>query len=141
MAEVVQLPFDIIDPVMPPAPPLDSTWIVVAASMAALVLAALIWVYWRRTRQRRLARKQLSRARQAFVAGALAEHEAAYAIADALRAGWGVRQVAATDNSDQRWQAFIQRLDRMRYSASSTDAAMADLFAEAAFWLRGKSQC
>lgn len=142
MAEITQLPYDIIEPVMPPAPPPDFTWVIISGAIVAVVLVAIALVYWRRTRQRRLARKQLEQAQRAFLAGALPEHAAAYAIAEALRGGFGVGQVAATEASDKRWQAFVARLDTLRYSTSGADAsALTDLFTEAALWLRGKSPC
>jgi hypothetical protein len=142
MAEITPLPYDIIEPVMPPAPPPDFTWACIAGAMAVVLLIAVALIYRRRTRQRRLARRQLEQARRAFVAGVLPEHDAAYAIAEALRGGFGVRQLAATKTSDPRWRAFIERLDSLRYRAGATDTPVAaDLFTEAAFWLRGKPPC
>ncbi len=142
MAEIAQLPYDIIEPVMPPAPPPDFTWALIVGAVVAAFLITIALLYWRRTRQRRWARKQLTQARRAFLAGALPEHAAAYAIAEALRGGFGMGQVTATEASDPRWQAFVARLDRMRYSASSADTSeLTGLFTEAAFWLREKSPC
>ena len=142
MAEIVQLPFDIIEPVVPPGPPQDFTWAIVAGVSIAVMLVALALVYWRRTRQRRLARALLAQAQRASLAGTLAQQDAAYAIAEALRAGFGVRQISAAAASDARWQAFVQRLDQLRYSASGAEqAALPELFTEAAFWLRNKPPC
>lgn len=142
MAEIAQLPYDIIEPAMPPAPPPDFTWAFVIGAIVALTLIALALVYRRRTRRRRLARRQLELARRSFLAGTLPAYDAAYAIAEALRAGFGLGQISAAESGAARWQAFVAKLDRARYSANGADeSVLADLFAEAAVWLRGKSPC
>lgn len=142
MAEIAQLPYDIIEPVMPPPAPPDFTWAIVAGTVLAIVSIMLAVYHWRRTRLRRLARRRLEQARRAFVAGALPGHDAAYAIAEVLRTGFGARHVTATAASSADWRAFVERLDQTRYGASGADQKILDdLFAEARFWLRGKSPC
>lgn len=142
MADIPALPFDIIEPAMPPAPPPDYTWPLVLGMLVLLALLAWAVMRWRGTRSRRLGRRRLAQARQAFHGGRLSAHAAAFAIADALRTGFGVRQVAAADGGDARWRAFVERLDRLRYQPAAIDESGLDaLFAEAASWLRGKSPC
>lgn len=139
MAEIAPLPFDIIEPAMPPVPPPDHTLAIVAGAVILLIAAALAFLHWRRTRHKRLARRQLARARQSFRSGILSAHDAAFAIADALRTGFAVRHLTATKTSDAGWQAFLARLDDARYRAATTEAG--ELFNEAARWLRGKTPC
>ena len=139
MAEIAPLPFDIIEPAMPPAPPPDITWMLVAGTVTALVLIVLAVIHWRRTRHQRLARKQLARARQAFRTGALNAHDAAFAIAEALRTAFAVQQLTASESGDARWRAYLAKLDAARYRAATSEVG--ELFAEAARWLRGKAPC
>jgi hypothetical protein len=141
MAEIAPLPFDIIEPAMPPAPPPDFTWLLMTGALIALMLVIFSAVQWRRTRHKRLARKKLARARQAFHAGTLGAHDAAFAVAEALRIAFGVTHLTATEASVPGWQAFIAKLDSMRYREGETPADIGELFKEAARWLRGKAPC
>lgn len=141
MADIPALPFDIIEPAMPPAPPPDYSWAMLIAALALLALLAWAGVHWARTRRRRLGRRRLKQAQQAFSAGQLSAREAAFAVADALRTGLGLQRITAAASRDARWHAFVQRLDRLRYDAAADPSELGPLFAEAASWLRGKAPC
>jgi hypothetical protein len=132
------LPFDIIAPAAPPPAPPDYTWLIVIGSLLAFALLALAAWHWRRTRQRRLARRDLRHAQQRYAAGSLENHAAAYAIAHALMAGLGTRRIWAPAGCDPDWRALVRQLDALRYGGgeAATGQAAGRLFAEAEGWLK-----
>ena len=138
MPELPTLPYDILDPAKPPLPPPNYTWWWVGLAIVLITSIVFALLHWRRTRLRRLARRQLAQARQSGLAGS----EAAFAIAVALRTGFGVPHLLATAASDARWRDFVERLDRLRYGTAGIETPeLNTLFEEAARWLRGKAPC
>jgi hypothetical protein len=141
VTEIPLLPFDIIEPAMPPLPPPDHSWAVAAAAVLAVALMLSLILHWRRTRWRRLARRKLARARDAFASGGLNGQAAAFAIAEALRTAYRVSHLKLTDETDPRWREFIVRLDELRYRRPDQAIDAGELFSEAAHWLRRKAPC
>lgn len=142
MNERLSLPFDIIEPPVPAAPPADHAWAIPTGALVALVLLGWAGLRWWRTRRLRRARRRLKQAQRAFASGELSAAQAAFAIAEALRTGLHCKRIVASHDSDGGWRAFVERLDRARYRGHVEDAAeIGLLFAQAAAWLKGKSPC
>ena len=134
---------DVLDIEPPPPPPaVVPLWWVSAPLLLALLLA---WL-WRRLGPGLRRRRRLARLRRACARGELERREAVFRLAALLRDRLGVGRLspetplpAGLQAQRARWQAFAERLSRLRYAREAVTAeALAGLFREAAFWLRGR---
>lgn len=136
MPDIPALPFDIIPPPVPAPLPVDTTWYIAGGAALALGLLALALRHAWRTRHRRHGQRTLRAAEAAFHKNELTARDAAFAIAGALMTGFQTRQLRANANGDAAWADFVARLDTLRYTTQTTDAA--PLFAQAHRWLKRK---
>jgi hypothetical protein len=131
---------DIQPPSVPPSPPWHTA--VPVTGLAALLVGALVVLWRRRRAPRHVARRRLARLRAGHARRGIDARGAAYEVAAVLRAGLGVRRLAARaapsarGDLQTRWADFIHRLDDARYApALPSRSALEALFADCAFWL------
>jgi hypothetical protein len=132
--------------IAPPLLPAESNTALVMLILAASVIVLLLLLLtWRRFHSRRgQARRQLRACQANHNARQISNRHAAYEIAAILRHGLGLQQISRATPlpprihaQGQRWQTFIQSLHAARYvPADCPDQQLAQLFAEATFWLR-----
>lgn len=126
---------DIVSPLAPPPAPPPYGWIALGVIWALLMVGGLLYLVWRRSRDRRAALAQLKRTAHAL------RHQRIDPRTAAFQTGSALRRVFRTPPSQVcgDWENFSNALDRARFAPHmpSTDTS-AQLIARARNFLRAR---
>lgn len=126
---------DIVAPLAPPPAPPPYGWIAPGAVLAILIIAGVVYLGWRRSRDRRAALAQLKRTAHALRQQRVDPRTAAFQTGSALR------RVFRTPPSQVPgdWAHFSNALDRARFAPQMPTAhTSAQLLARARDFLRAR---
>lgn len=109
---------DIVAPLAPPLAPPPYGWIALGIIWALLIAGGLLFLGWRRNRERRIALMQLKRTAYAL------RHLGVDARTAAFQTGSALRRVVRTPPTkiSGDWSDFLNALDRARYASSIPSA-------------------
>lgn len=110
---------DIVAPLAPPPAPPPYGWIALGVGCALLIVAGLLYLRWRRNRERRLARAQLKHTAHALRQQRIDPRTAAFQIGSVLRR---VFPRTSRDRSSGDWANFSTALDQARYASQMPSA-------------------
>lgn len=108
---------DIVAPLAPPPGPPPYGWIALGIIWALLIAGGLLFLGWRRNRERRIALMQLKRTAYALRHLRVDARTAAFQTGSALR-----RVVRKPRQALGDWASFSNALDRARYASSIPSA-------------------
>lgn len=109
---------DIVAPLAPPLAPPSYGWIALGIIWALLIAGGLLFLGWRRSRERRIALMQLKRTAHALRHQRVDPRSAAFQTGSALcRVVRKPRSQAVGD-----WASFSNALDRARYASPNPSA-------------------
>jgi hypothetical protein len=126
---------DIIAPLAPPPAPPHYGWIALGVIWALLIVGGLLYLGWRRGRERRVALAQLKRTAQAL------RHQQVDPRTAAFRTGLALRHVFRTPPSQSSgdWAHFLRALDQARFGPQvPTTHTSAQLLERARHFLRAR---
>lgn len=135
----------VIMDIVPPAMPVDSISLAGGILITiTVVVSALLVIRYLVIRYRYPAMQTLSSVHNAWTGNRTDNRATAFQLAAALRDGLSLNRLSHTtplpDNLQQhqdRWQSFIQLLDKARYSAAPCSIeTLRQLFSDARFWLQ-----
>ncbi len=124
---------DIIAPLAPPPAPPPYGWIVLGTVSALVIVSGLLYLGWRRGRERRVALAQLKRTAQAL------RHQRVDPRTAAFQTGLALRHVFRTppSRSPGDWAHFSNALDHARFAPQMPSAhTSAQLLERARHFLR-----
>jgi len=134
--------FDILPPAIPEQTNFDSLLTLSVAGLLLLIISAIL--VWRYTSSRGKASRQLRTLARLLQKPDFDHRQAAYTLAGILRNGLKLNRLSLdirlppamlSDNS--RWQQYIERMARARYSRDGSDPdALSQLLHETRYWLR-----
>lgn len=109
---------DIVEPLAPPPVPPPYGWIALGVISALLMMGVVLYLVWRRSRERRAALAQLKRTENAL------RHQCIDPRAAAFQTGLALRRVFDVPSSQIRedWKNFSNALDRACYAPQTPSA-------------------
>ncbi len=126
---------DIVAPLAPPPAPPPYGWMALGIISAILIIGGVLYLGWRRSRDRRAALAQLKRTAHALHQQRVDPRTAAFQIGSALRRVFGTPPSQVSGD----WAHFSNALDRARFAPQMPAAhTSAQLLARALDFLRAR---
>jgi len=134
--------FDVLPPAMPVQTSFDNLLVFALAGLLILTVTAIL--IWRYTSSRGKATRELRSLARQLQQQEPDQRQAAYTLASIMRAGLKLNSISldtclppAISSDHSRWQQYIERLARARYSRNGSDPdALNRLVLETRYWLR-----
>lgn len=129
---------DIIAPWVPPPAPPPYGWIALGVASALLVVFAVAYLFWKRSRARRTALAQIQRVERALQQQRLQPRAAAFQAALSVCVAYrkpSLQAIPAANAAD--WSDFLTALDQARYAPQTPNTQDAtQLLERARHWIR-----